>query len=119
MKEIIKEKPNFYKEFILNKKPKRWSELSIKIGRKTKEHILNNEQNNQCAYTEKRINLENSHIDHFIKQNFIKQASIKGNIFDWNNLLVSSNTEYYGAKYKDKTIKVSDYENLIDIFPIS
>lgn len=114
MKQIIKENPNFYKEFVLNKKPKTWSELSTKIGRKARKYILENEQNNQCAYTEKRIDLTNSHIDHFFKQNFSKQTSLKRNVFNWSNLLVSCNTEYYGAKYKDKIITKNDYENLIN-----
>ncbi|MEA3451871.1 MAG: retron system putative HNH endonuclease [Bacteroidota bacterium] len=76
--------------------------------------MLNFKQNNQCAYTEKLINSKNSHIDHFKKQNVIKQGLFNICIFSWNNLLTSYNNEFYGAKFKDKKIKNNDYGNLIN-----
>ncbi len=35
-------------------------------------------------------------------------------IFTWENLFTSCNSEFYGAKYKDKHIKTMDYKMLIN-----
>ncbi len=114
MKRIEKIEPVFYTKFIHKNKPKVWFDLSKEIGDKTRKYMLDFEQNNQCAYTEKLIISENSHIDHFKKQNFIRQGLFEINIFCWNNLLTSCNNEFYGAKYKDKIIKSTEYKNLIN-----
>ena len=114
MKKINKKEPDFYKNFIINNKPVTWFDLSKEIGDKTRKYMLDFEQNNQCAYTEKLIKPENSHIDHFKKQSFIKQGLFKVLLFQWDNILASCNNEFYGAKHKDKNIKFNDYECLIN-----
>jgi len=114
MKKIDKKEPDFYKNFIRNKKPITWFEVSKEVGENARKYMLEFEQNNQCAYTEKFIKSNNSHIDHFVKQNFIKQGAFKTSLFEWNNLLTSCNSEHYGAKFKDKNIAINDYDNLIN-----
>lgn len=69
------------------------------------------EQGNCCAYTEIRISEStNSHIDHYRTRNLFPQLT-----FDYHNMLVSCNSEEYGAKHKDKQIKaIEDYDDLIN-----
>lgn len=113
MIKIRKKEPGFYSDFIAKTKLKTWFDLSREIGNQSKNYMLDFEQRNQCAYTGKNIRPDNSHIDHFAKQEFIKQGWIKISLFNWNNLLTSCNSEFYGAKFKDKHIIFDDYKNLI------
>jgi len=109
MKRIDKKEPDFYKKVLLKSKPVKWEELPNR--EEIRIYMLSYEQNYQCAYTELRIVPENSHVDHYIKQAFILQGLFKPlTIFTWENLLTSCNSEYYGAKCKDKNIKPADYE---------
>lgn len=110
MKKIDKTEPDFYKEFVVQNNPRSWRDLSEKIGYDTREYILREEQNFQCAYTEIHLDPDNSHVDHFRKQSLFPEA-----IFEWNNLLTSCNNEYYGAKFKDRRIrKKEDYQYMIN-----
>ncbi len=119
MKRIIKKEPEFFQKYIHDIVPKDWAILSKDIGFNIREYILKgdngaSEQNNQCAYTELAIkpDLSNSHIDHYRKRSLYSTT-----IFDWNNLFVACNSEFYGAKYKDKQIKSGNkaiYESLLN-----
>lgn len=111
MKQINKEEPDFYAKYLKKESPTEWKTLSQAIGSNVREHILVNEQNNQCAYTEIALihNSWNSHIDHFKKRALFPEET-----FNWNNLLVSCNSENYGAKYKDKHIHKQDYNNILN-----
>ena len=110
MKKINKSEPNFYKEFATQNKPRSYGELSEKIGYDVREYMLREEQNFQCAYTEIRLDPENSHVDHFRKQGLFSES-----VFEWNNLLTSCNNEYYGARCKDRRIKKKeDYQYLMN-----
>ena len=119
MFKIDKDEPNFFKKAKSKvKKPKissAWSSLEIEnIRPKLREYILLEEQNLLCAYCEREIddNPENSNIDHFRLK--------AGHLFpektlDYNNMLVSCNTEGRCSKYKDKHIKLKDeYNNIIN-----
>jgi len=113
MRKINKKEPDFYKELIKSNKPEKWNDIQNKTDIRI--YMLSEEQNFQCAYTEQRIELETSHTDHYIKQSFILQGLFRPiTIFSWENLFTSYNNEFYGAKYKDKHIKTSDYELLIN-----
>lgn len=110
MKLIVKGSvPDFFVKFIAQQKPKTWNELNS-IRKELRQHILE-EQGNCCAYTEVRLNGEEScHIDHYCTRNLFPERT-----FDYNNLLVSCNSEEYAAKYKDKQIKGKlDYDELIN-----
>ncbi len=110
MKQISKQEPQLYQDFIRQNLPTKWNDVSLSIGYELRMHILMEEQNYQCAYTEIRIEPEDSHIDHFRKQSLFPNMR-----FDWNNLLVSGNSEVYGAKCKDKKLKKpEDYQFLIN-----
>lgn len=115
MKSIEKREPEFYFEFVKKNKPKEWNDLSSKIGLKCREYMLQNEQSSQCAYTEKNIAPQDAHIDHFIKQSFLKRNLFSVSEFNWNNLFTSCNDENVGAKYKDKNIQKEDYKEIINL----
>jgi len=74
--------------------------------------ILTDEQNQLCGYTEIYINqLVDCHIDHYKKKN---SAFFPQLVFDWNNLIVATYDDKFGARYKDNKsgIKVNDYNNI-------
>lgn len=102
--------PAFFSDFIKKEKPKDWNDVAP-IREKLREYILENEQKGFCAYTEIKIQgSRNCHIDHFHTRNLFPTET-----FAYNNLLVSCNSEEYGAKYKDKQIRSkADYDFLIN-----
>ena len=110
MKHIAKQEPQIYRDLIEKHSPAEWGGVSQAIGYDLRMHMLMEEQNCQCAYTELHLEPEDAHIDHFRKQSLFQ--SLK---FDWNNLLTSCNCEAYGAKCKDRKVrKQDDYNFLID-----
>lgn len=64
MKKIKKNEPDFYREFTEHNKPGAWGDLSKEIGYDIRVYMLTEEQNFQCAYTEIRLEPEDSHTDH-------------------------------------------------------
>ena len=111
MKHIEKEHvPDFFHDFIIANHPENWNDLAP-IRSQLRTYILENEQRNQCAYTELPLNAECSHIDHYKKQDLFHHL-----IFEYTNMLVSCNAEEYGAKYKDKCIKkdIAPYAGLVN-----
>lgn len=110
MKQIHKEDaPDFFLDFCHRNRPKVWEDIAP-IRKELRGHLLC-EQGGCCAYTEMRINSdENCHIDHYYTRNLYPEKT-----FDYRNLLVSCNSENYGAKYKDKQVKgKDDYKKLIN-----
>lgn len=110
MKQIVKDVvPDFFNKFVSQKQPKTWEDASP-VRKELRKHILQ-EHGNCCAYTEVRINgEENCHIDHYKTRNLFPEKT-----FEYENLLVSCNSEEYAAKYKDKQIRSkSDYDDLIN-----
>lgn len=110
MKRINKQEPAFFKEFVRKKNPADWSETK-EISFSLREHILANEQNYQCAYTEIDVlpDSHSSHIDHFRKRCMFPNLT-----FEYANLFTCSINESYGAKFKDKIVKEADYAELIN-----
>lgn len=110
MKQLVKgETPGFLTKFIAHKQPKVWDDISP-IRQQLRKHILE-EQNKFCAYTELRINtVDDCHIDHYHTRNLYPDET-----FEYSNMLVSCNSEEYGAKYKDKQVKIKeDYKELVN-----
>jgi uncharacterized protein (TIGR02646 family) len=112
MKQINKIEPVFYSNFIRSNKPVEWNDIA-QIRPDIRAYMLISEQNCQCAYTEIDIEDDNysSHIDHFKKQSMFPTLK-----FDWTNLFTSTNSEYFGAKYKDNKYKIqqAEYQDLIN-----
>jgi uncharacterized protein (TIGR02646 family) len=108
VKRVIKNEPKWYTDFIERSRPQGWGEVSQEIGHELRRYMLNEEQHAQCAYTELHLKPETSHIDHFKKRSFFPKAT-----FDWKNLLTCCNSEEYGAKFKDKTVKKAEYQYLL------
>jgi uncharacterized protein (TIGR02646 family) len=109
MKKIDKGKiPDFFSQYIKRSKPEQWNETaSVRSDLRT--YILK-EQGYCCAYTEIRLNDDNSHIDHYRTRNLFPRLT-----FEYTNLLVSCNSEQYGARYKDKLVKrQEEYKDLIN-----
>ena len=124
MKAIHKAEPPFFSEYINKTRPDTWSDISFGIGLNIRQYMLEgvlpdgncqstSEQNSQCGYTEEDIvpDSSRSHIDHYLKRSFFPDREW---VFNWNNMITASNCEYYGAKYKDKTIRKDDYKYLIN-----
>ena len=106
MKRVIKKEPEFFSKFVSKENPSNWQYLITKgLGKEIREYILLVEQNYQCAYTEVNIFSDrlSSHIDHFKKRDLFNNLT-----FNWNNLLVASNNEFYGAKHKDKIVNIGN-----------
>ena len=74
--------------------------------------ILTDEQNQLCGYTEIYINeLIYCHIDHYKKRSMFPELT-----FDWNNLIVATYDDHFGARYKDNKsgIQINDYNNIFN-----
>ena len=102
--------PAFFTDFMKKEKPKEWADTAP-IRPQLREYILEHEQQGCCAYTEIRISGDKAcHIDHYHTRNLFPNET-----FNYDNLLVSCNAENYGAKYKDKQVKVkADYDKLLN-----
>jgi len=76
------------------------------IYQDTRWQILIDEQLQQCGYTELYIeNLEDSHIDHYKKREHFSNLT-----FDWNNLIVATKDNDFGANHKDNHYKIEKNE---------
>ena len=96
MRKLDKGQPlQSFVDFVRKNNPKEWGEAKD-VSREWREHILRQEQHGLSGYTESPVTLDGSHIDHFRKQSLFNTL-----VFDWNNYVVDSKDEAYGAKYKD------------------
>ena len=88
-------------------KPSKWEDINGDLKSNMRFHMLVNEQDCLCGYSEIPLDAENtsSHIDHFVKRDYDHSK-----IFDWDNLVVSAIDEDYGGKYKDNTYKIKQNE---------
>lgn len=88
--------------FVEKHKPQNWDSLDSGVRTNTRKYILENEQFNQCAYTELHLKYENnnSHIEHLKRKS---SAFFPELTFEWSNLFVSCNSDDFGGKYKDET----------------
>jgi len=111
MRRINKGLPSEDFERFTKKPHRQWDEAGrhIAIWRK---HIIDNEQSGVSGYTEAPVDYDRSHIDHFLKR-----ALFQDYIFRWENFVVDSCDEDFGAKYKDKHIH-TEFDNLKLINPV-
>lgn len=73
-------------------------------------HILVFEQDCMSGYTEMPIKDENRcHIDHFVKRDINPRLT-----FRWDNYIVDSNDDNFGARFKDSHIVAGDYPNIFN-----
>jgi uncharacterized protein (TIGR02646 family) len=99
MRKLDKGKPiQSFVDFVRKNNPTVWEEAKG-VSREWREYILKQEQHELSGYTESPITLDGSHIDHFRKQSLFNKL-----VFDWNNYVVDSKDEVYGAKFKDNFI---------------
>lgn len=109
MKDITKTEPAFYTEFVKKNNPVHWDDIAP-IREQLREHMLSNEQNNLCAYTELSLQSNNSssHVDHFKRQGLFPTER-----FNYTNLFTADKHPEYGAAHKDKTVVQAEYSNLL------
>jgi len=91
-----------FSDYVYRHNPHNWDALEGTIRTKTRKYILEEEQGNQCAYTELHLDYEkdNSHIDHLRR----KDSSFFPKLtFEWSNLFVSCISSNFGGKFKDET----------------
>lgn len=86
--------------FVQKNNPQNWDGLDNSVRTNTRKYILENEQDNQCAYTELPLVYEknNSHIEHLKRKD---SAFFPELAFEWSNLFISCNSDDFGGKYKD------------------
>lgn len=86
--------------FVQRNNPQNWDGLDTIVRTNTRKYILENEQGNQCAYTELPLEYEknNSHIEHLKRKD---SAFFPELTFEWSNLFISCNSDDFGGKYKD------------------
>lgn len=89
-----------FKDCIRTDKPADWDAFSgghRDVSQEVRLHILCEEQDSLCGYTELPIeNPFKCEIDHFRKQDLFNALT-----FDWDNFVVATKDEVFGAKYKD------------------
>ena len=88
--------PDFSSLMRQKNKPKTWDDVPSDVRFKMKCFMLSREQNSLCGYTELPLNNDNSHIDHYKKRNLFPQLT-----FVWDNFVIASIDEEFGAKFKD------------------
>ena len=109
------EEPQSLRKF--NKaKHENWKEISDLANR----HVYNDcwqqcfeDQAHLCGYTEVPLPKEKDkdkvkvkrHIDHYIKKDFAPDLT-----FCWNNMIAAVKDDNFGADYKDKHVKRTDYD---------
>lgn len=101
-----------FTEFVNQHHPAKWEDAKD-VSHTWREYILEIEQHRLSGYTEEPVRLDSSHIDHFRKQSLFNTL-----IFDWNNYIVDSNNETYGAKHKDHVVRTRE-ENEKIINPVA
>ncbi len=110
MRKINKGEPlASFSSFVERRKPTKWEDLHDEpnLSYDMRLYMLCNEQNCLCGYSEIPLKpeKESSHIDHFVKREHDQSK-----IFDWDNFIVSTIDEDFGAKYKDNEYKIKKEE---------
>ena len=117
MIQVTKVEPNFFsikKNHITNQKESiSWNKISD-IRTELREYILSSEQNNMCAYCEKKItsNKDKSNIDHFRTRHCFPELTL-----EYSNLFVSCNSFLHCSSKKDTSnLTRENFNNLISPF---
>lgn len=91
-----------FTEFVSQRHPTTWEDAKD-VSHIWRKYILECEQHRMSGYTEEPVRLDSSHIDHFRKQSLFNAL-----VFDWNNFIVDSKNETYGAKHKDNVVRTKE-----------
>lgn len=98
---------------IRDDRPANWDEFSRnyrQVSQDSRLHMLCEEQDSLCGYTELPIEDPFScHIDHFKKKGMYPLLT-----FDWNNFIVATMDDDFGARFKDSKINQYDYQEIIN-----
>lgn len=104
--------PQELSDFLEREKPTNWDCIHDAENQAVyticKEALLK-EQCGLSGYTERIINANNVHIDHFKKKGMFREFT-----FNWNNFVLDEHNSNFGADYKDKNVKIEDYQFLIN-----
>jgi uncharacterized protein (TIGR02646 family) len=114
MLQVTKSEPSFFtqKKRTISKVNESiaWNEIED-IRSQLREYILKHEQENMCAYCEKKIDSskEKSHIEHFKARNHFPELTL-----EYSNLFVSCNHHFHCGKKKDSSnLQKNDFNILI------
>ena len=90
-----------FMDFVRQNNPQNWNDLDGTVRTNTRKYLLEEEQGNQCAYTELPLEYKknNSHIEHLKRKD---SAFFPNLTFEWSNLFVSCISSDFGGKYKDQ-----------------
>lgn len=102
--------PDFFKTYIHHHHPDSWGQANPAERKHWHDYILTNEQDGLSLYTEVPCTHGATHIDHFRRRTDFPQLT-----FEWGNLVVDTNSNDYGARYKDR--ERPDYSLLLN--PVS
>ena len=98
-----------FRDFIANERPINWDDFHARgktIFEESRFHILSEEQNYCCGYTEIYIDdLIDCHIDHYRKKSIFPALE-----FEWNNFIVATKDNEFGANHKDSVYKIHQDE---------
>lgn len=114
MRKIDKGEPMAeFVQFVRSHDSCRWDDTAG-ISRLWREYMLEYEQHQLSGYTELFLpNPDRTHIDHFKKRELFNDL-----VFSWDNLVVDSKDDSFGARFKDNHIhSQQDNERLIN--PVS
>ncbi|TAE24755.1 MAG: TIGR02646 family protein [Cytophagales bacterium] len=97
--------------------PANWGEFSRNhwnINQEARLHILCEEQDELCGYTEILItdpSSDHCHIDHYRKRSLFAEQT-----FDWTNFVVATKDDDFGANFKDNKygIEATDYGSFLN-----
>ena len=116
MRKITKTEPiPSFQRFVRTNPTANWADFHVlaqDVYVAIREHILLEEQNYLCGYTEIPIeDVTDCHLDHFMKRDFAPNKT-----FDWQNLIASCNHEDFGAKFKNNKSKIkrADYTTIFN-----
>lgn len=116
MRKLNKGEPlTVFTECIRDNKPANWEAFSKDhqtISQEVRLYILCEEQDSLCGYTELPVDDPfDCHIDHFRKKSQFPTLT-----FDWNNFIVATMDDDFGARYKDAKsgITAADYALILN-----
>lgn len=95
--------------------PKNWDEFGDGCGtlkQQMTQVMLTDEQDSLCGYTELPIGSRDTcHIDHYKKR-----SQFPSLIFEWDNFVVATMDDDFGARYKDLVyrIQIHEYSQIIN-----
>lgn len=103
--------PVFFQDFLRRDRPSSWEDLHKAEPPVYKDICLAllEEQDNVCGYTELPLKTDHMHIDHYHKRALFPEMC-----FCWDNFIMATMDDDFGARYKD--YQINNMETYDEIF---